>query len=71
MWTIVDGDILTYLVNTGYCRLLRHAQKAMMTDGHNICITYMILYITFYVTAIMNIFGHKVWSDIMMQEYEI
>ena len=29
------------------------------------------LYITFYVTAIINIFGHKVWSDIMMREYVI
>ena len=33
-----------------------------MIDVHNVCITYIILYITFYVTTIMNIFRHKVWS---------
>ena len=64
-------QMVTYLVNTGHCRWLRHAHKAMTTDCHNAHITYMILYITFYVTTIMNIFGHKVWLDIMMQEYEI
>ena len=44
LWTIADGDILTYLVNAGHCKWLRHAHKAMMTDGHNVHITYMIIH---------------------------